>query len=134
MAEKEDTKSTTEKEGAKPTAEKDTKAEPQPQSAEEPKKEETTLFPGAPLLEDNSKQTEEELRFYAPDYLVLTVLAALLFPPLGFVAVYFCYQTIKYNKDSEWTEAYHNSSITGWLDTFSILIGLGLIYYITLFT
>ncbi|XP_047565622.1 transmembrane protein PMIS2 [Lutra lutra] len=78
-------------------------------------------------------QTPEELAFYAPNYLCLTILAILLFPPLGLIAVFFTYKTWQANKNSQWEDAYINSGRTGWLDVFAILIGLGIIYVYALF-
>uniref|UniRef100_A0A8C4PFJ9 PMIS2 transmembrane protein n=1 Tax=Equus asinus asinus TaxID=83772 RepID=A0A8C4PFJ9_EQUAS len=82
--------------------------------------------------EQEPKQTEEELAFYAPSYVCMTVLAVILFPPLGLPAIFFSYKTTQANKNSEWEEAYVNSGRTGWLDVFAILIGLGIIYYYAL--
>nr|KAF6411341.1 PMIS2 transmembrane protein [Rousettus aegyptiacus] len=78
-------------------------------------------------------QTPEELAFHAPIYLGLTILAVIIFPPLGAPAAFFCYKTWRANKKSEWEQAYVNSSRTGWLDVLAILIGLGIIYYYILF-
>ncbi|XP_070255020.1 transmembrane protein PMIS2 [Myotis yumanensis] len=78
-------------------------------------------------------QTAEELAFYAPNYICLTVLATICFFPLGLPAIYFSHKTTKANKESNWKEAYINSGRTGWLDVFAILIGLGILYYYTLF-
>ncbi|XP_066206311.1 transmembrane protein PMIS2 [Saccopteryx leptura] len=81
-----------------------------------------------------TKQTPEELAFYAPEYLCLTILAVILFFPLGLVAAYFSYKTMQDNKQSSWEAAYVNSGRTGWLNVFAILIGLGIIYYALLFS
>ncbi|XP_068383220.1 transmembrane protein PMIS2 [Eschrichtius robustus] len=92
--------------------------------------------PGAPPDEAKPQgpvQTPEELAFYAPDYLCMTVIGILLFPPLGLPAAFFCHKTKEANKNSDWEEAYINSGRTGWLDVFAILIGLGIIYYYALF-
>uniref|UniRef100_A0A673VK35 PMIS2 transmembrane protein n=1 Tax=Suricata suricatta TaxID=37032 RepID=A0A673VK35_SURSU len=85
--------------------------------------------PQKPLEE---RQTPEELAFYAPNYMCLTILAVIVFPPLGLIAIFFSHKTQQANKNSEWEDAYINSSRTGWLDVFAILIGLGLIYAYTL--
>lgn len=37
-------------------------------------------------------QTPEELAFHAPIYLGLTILAVIIFPPLGAPAAFFCYK------------------------------------------
>lgn len=37
-------------------------------------------------------QSPEELAFHAPIYLCLTILAVIIFPPLGLPAVFFCYK------------------------------------------
>ncbi|KAK2491228.1 hypothetical protein MC885_011005 [Smutsia gigantea] len=79
-------------------------------------------------------------------------MAGNFFPPLGLLAVFFCHkvsspsprvsqaglrnpllklpslQTWKANRNSKWEDAYINSGRTVWMDVFSILIGLGLIY------
>nr|KAF6286244.1 PMIS2 transmembrane protein [Myotis myotis] len=78
-------------------------------------------------------QTTEELEFYAPNYIFLTILATICFFPLGCLAIYFSHKTTKANKESNWEEAYINSGRTGWLDVFAILIGLGILYYYALF-
>ncbi|XP_058530104.1 transmembrane protein PMIS2, partial [Ochotona princeps] len=83
---------------------------------------------------EEEKQTPEELAFYAPNYLCLVILAIILFFPLGVAACYFCKKTIDANKESKWEEAYANSGRTGWLSVFGILIGLGLIYGLALYT
>ncbi|EHB13991.1 hypothetical protein GW7_18364, partial [Heterocephalus glaber] len=84
---------------------------------------------GAPPDPDRSpKQTPEELAFYAPNYLCLTLLAIVFCPPLGLISVYFCYKTSVANWNSNWEEAYTNSGRTGCVDVFAILIGLGLLY------
>ncbi|VFV40606.1 riken cdna 4930479m11 gene [Lynx pardinus] len=88
---------------------------------------------GAPEKPPEKTQTPEELAFYAPNYLCLTILAVILFPPLGLIAIFFSYKTSQANKNSEWEDAYLNSGRTGWLDVFAILIGLGIIYAYTLF-
>ncbi|XP_045297199.1 transmembrane protein PMIS2 [Leopardus geoffroyi] len=88
---------------------------------------------GAPEKPPEETQTPEELAFYAPNYLCLTILAVILFPPLGLIAIFFSYKTSQANKNSEWEDAYLNSGRTGWLDVFAILIGLGIIYAYTLF-
>uniref|UniRef100_A0A8C6ASV8 Uncharacterized protein n=1 Tax=Monodon monoceros TaxID=40151 RepID=A0A8C6ASV8_MONMO len=87
---------------------------------------------GAPSEPQGSVQTPEELAFHAPDYLCMTIIGILLFPPLGLPALPFL-QTKDANKNSDWEEAYINSGRTGWLDVFAILIGLGIIYYYALF-
>ncbi|XP_076989740.1 transmembrane protein PMIS2 [Tamandua tetradactyla] len=117
---------------AAPTAKK---AEAAPAPAAPPAPAPGTPAPtaeGAPPQEakksDEPTQTPEELAFYAPSYLVLTLIAVILFFPLGLIAVYFSYKTMQANKQSEWEEAYINSGRTGWLSVFSVLIGLGLIY------
>ncbi|KAB0347835.1 hypothetical protein FD754_012692 [Muntiacus muntjak] len=104
--------------------------------------------PGAPdAAAPEVKQTKEELLFYAPEYTCLTVVALILFPPLGIPALVFSgkvglrnpnlklpfLQTKEANKKSQWEEAYINSGRTGWLDVFAILIGLGIIYFLVLF-
>ncbi|KAM8963284.1 transmembrane protein PMIS2 [Lycaon pictus] len=91
-----------------------------------------------PAAEDSKKppeitQTPEELAFYAPNYIYLTILAVITFPPLGLLAVFFSYKTMQANKNSQWEDAYINSGRTGWLDVFSILIGLAIIYVYALF-
>ncbi|XP_065754416.1 transmembrane protein PMIS2 [Phocoena phocoena] len=94
------------------------------------------LAPGAPPDEAKPQgpvQTPEELAFHAPDYLCMTIIGILLFPPLGLPAGFFCHKTKEANKNSDWEEAYINSGRTGWLDVFAILIGLGIIYYYALF-
>uniref|UniRef100_A0A8C6FFW2 PMIS2 transmembrane protein n=1 Tax=Moschus moschiferus TaxID=68415 RepID=A0A8C6FFW2_MOSMO len=78
-------------------------------------------------------QTTEELLFYAPDYLCLTIVAIILFPPLGIPALLFSRKTKEANQKSDWEEAYINSGRTGWLDVFAILVGLGIIYFLALF-
>ncbi|XP_059521415.1 transmembrane protein PMIS2 [Myotis daubentonii] len=78
-------------------------------------------------------QTAEELEFYAPNYICLTILATICFFPLGCLAIYFSRKTTKANKKSNWEEAYINSGRTGWMDVFAILIGLGILYYYALF-
>uniref|UniRef100_A0A2K6LZG0 PMIS2 transmembrane protein n=1 Tax=Rhinopithecus bieti TaxID=61621 RepID=A0A2K6LZG0_RHIBE len=111
----------------------------------------TTGGPGAPAEvpkePQEPTQTPEELAFYAPNYLCLTIFAVLLFPPFGLAALYFSYQgstqkptsvlpplqTTKANKNSEWEEAYTNSGRTGWLSAFAVMIGLGLIYGLVLY-
>ncbi|KAM5297469.1 transmembrane protein PMIS2 [Glossophaga mutica] len=97
----------------------------------------TPAAPAAPPGEGEKlevpTQTIEELAFYAPDYKCLTVLAIILFLPLGLLALYFSHQTLNANKNSDWEEAYNNSGRTGWLAVFAILIGLGIIYYYALF-
>ena len=50
-----------------------------------------------PAAEDSKKppeitQTPEELAFYAPNYIYLTILAVITFPPLGLLAVFFSYK------------------------------------------
>uniref|UniRef100_A0A8C3VV80 PMIS2 transmembrane protein n=1 Tax=Catagonus wagneri TaxID=51154 RepID=A0A8C3VV80_9CETA len=80
------------------------------------------------------EQTPEEMSFYAPNYLCLSIVALIIFPPLGIPAIIFSRKTTEANKNSKWEEAYINSGRTGWLDVFAILIGLGLIYYFVLFT
>ncbi|XP_045702608.1 transmembrane protein PMIS2 [Phyllostomus hastatus] len=93
--------------------------------------------PAAPPVEaekpEEPTQTVAELAFYAPNYKCLTLLAIILFLPLGLLAVYFSHKTLKANKNSDWEEAYINSGRTGWLAVFAILIGLGIIYYFSLF-
>ncbi|KAJ1073592.1 hypothetical protein K5549_021090, partial [Capra hircus] len=89
--------------------------------------------PGAEAQPPPITQTREELLFYAPDYLCLTIAAVILFPPLGIPALVFSGKTKEANKKSEWEEAYINSGRTGWLDVFAILIGLGIIYFLVLF-
>ncbi|XP_045041319.1 transmembrane protein PMIS2 [Desmodus rotundus] len=93
--------------------------------------------PAAPPVEADKlqepTQTVEELAFYAPNYKCLTILAIILFLPLGLLALFFSHQTLKANKNSDWEEAYVNSGRTGWLAVFAILIGLGIIYYYALF-
>ncbi|KAM6223706.1 transmembrane protein PMIS2 [Rhynchocyon petersi] len=88
--------------------------------------------PKAPA-EPEPDQTAEELAFYAPDYFYLSIIAALLFPPLGIPGAYFSYKTTTANRASSWEEAYINSGRTGWLDAFAIIIGLGIIYYCALY-
>ncbi|XP_070307965.1 transmembrane protein PMIS2 [Odocoileus virginianus] len=90
--------------------------------------------PGAPgAAAPEVQQTKEELLFYAPEYTCLTVVAFILFPPLGIPALVFSGKTKEANKKSQWEEAYINSGRTGWLDVFAILIGLGIIYFLVLF-
>ncbi|XP_053523571.1 transmembrane protein PMIS2 [Artibeus jamaicensis] len=93
--------------------------------------------PAAPPVEakepEEPTQTTEELAFYAPNYIYLTILGIILFLPLGLLALYFSHQTLKANKSSDWEEAYINSGRTGWVAVFAILIGLGIIYYYALF-
>uniref|UniRef100_A0A452V2Y1 PMIS2 transmembrane protein n=1 Tax=Ursus maritimus TaxID=29073 RepID=A0A452V2Y1_URSMA len=86
---------------------------------------------GAPEKPPQETQTPEELAFYAPNYLCLTILAAIIFPPLGLILP--SLQTSQANKSSQWEDAYINSGRTGWLDVFAILIGLGIIYAYVLF-
>ncbi|XP_027286871.1 transmembrane protein PMIS2-like [Cricetulus griseus] len=76
----------------------------------------------------NRPQTAEELGFYAPKHKVMTILALLLFPPFGLLALYFSFQTDEANKCSDWEVAYTNSTRTMWFDVLGILAGLGLIY------
>ena len=45
--------------------------------------------PGAEAQPPVITQTKEELLFYAPDYLCLTIVAVILFPPLGITALVF---------------------------------------------
>ncbi|DAA19794.1 TPA: hypothetical protein BOS_17344 [Bos taurus] len=45
--------------------------------------------PGAEAQPPVITQTKEELLFYAPDYLCLTLVAVILFPPLGITALVF---------------------------------------------
>lgn len=47
---------------------------------------------GAPEKPPEETQTPEELAFYAPNYLCLTILAVILFPPLGLIAIFFSYK------------------------------------------
>ncbi|XP_008247746.1 transmembrane protein PMIS2 [Oryctolagus cuniculus] len=87
--------------------------------------------PGAPPAAAEKKQpsqTKEELAFYAPNYLCMSIFAVLLFFPLGLAACYFSHKTTQANRESKWEEAYLNSGRTGWLSVFGILIGLGIIY------
>ncbi|XP_058281365.1 transmembrane protein PMIS2 isoform X1 [Hylobates moloch] len=107
----------------------------------------TTGGPGAPAEvpkePQEPTQTPEELAFYAPNYLCLTIFAILLFPPFGLAALYFSYQkptsmlpplqTMKANQNSEWEEAYINSGRTGWFGAFAVMIGLGIIYGLVLY-
>ncbi|KAI2590403.1 transmembrane protein PMIS2 isoform 2 [Homo sapiens] len=112
----------------------------------------TTGGPGAPAEvpqePQEPTQTPEELAFYAPNYLCLTIFAILLFPPFGLAALYFSYegswtqkptsmlpplQTMKANQNSEWEEAYINSGRTGWFGAFVVMIGLGIIYGLVLY-
>nr|XP_045368886.1 transmembrane protein PMIS2 [Camelus bactrianus] len=86
-----------------------------------------------PSAAQEPTQSPEELAFYAPDYFYMTIVAALLFPPLGIPAILFSRKTEEANKKSNWDKAYINSGRTGWLDVFAILIGLGIIYYCVLF-
>ncbi|XP_032105433.1 transmembrane protein PMIS2-like [Sapajus apella] len=87
----------------------------------------------APQEPQEPTQTPEELAFYAPNHICLTIFAIFLFPPLGLAALYFSHQTNKANQNSEWEEAYTNSGRTGWLGAFAVMIGLGLIYGLTLY-
>nr|KAF6407744.1 PMIS2 transmembrane protein [Molossus molossus] len=88
----------------------------------------TTTAPPA----DESTQTPEEIAFYAPSYITLTILALICFFPLGLLAAIFSYKTCRANRNSNWEEAYRNSGRTGWLDAFAIIIGLGIFYYSSL--
>nr|XP_045011115.1 transmembrane protein PMIS2-like [Jaculus jaculus] len=93
--------------------------------------------PGAsapPVKPLGRPQTPEELAFYAPDHFFLTVMAVILCPPLGLAALHFRSQIKEDNKNSYWEGAYLNSSRTVWLDVFAILIGLGVIYGLVLYT
>lgn len=45
-----------------------------------------------PPEEDESTQTPEEIAFYAPSYITLTILALICFLPLGLLAVIFSYK------------------------------------------
>ncbi|KAM8774767.1 transmembrane protein PMIS2 [Rhynchonycteris naso] len=109
----------------------------------------TKTSPEVIEVRQETTQTPEELAFYAPDYFFLTILAVILFFPLGLIAAYFSYkkaefrnphlklpplQTMQDNKQSSWEAAYVNSGRTGWLNVFAILIGLGIIYYCLLFS
>uniref|UniRef100_A0A8C0L2L7 PMIS2 transmembrane protein n=1 Tax=Canis lupus dingo TaxID=286419 RepID=A0A8C0L2L7_CANLU len=93
----------------------------------------TKVLESAPGKPPEITQTPEELAFYAPNYIYLTILAVITFPPLGLLAVFFSYKTTQANKNSQWEDAYINSGRTGWLDVFSILIGLAIIYVYALF-
>ncbi|XP_005400126.1 PREDICTED: uncharacterized protein C11orf91 homolog isoform X4 [Chinchilla lanigera] len=66
--------------------------------------------PAPPAPEQTPTQTQEELDFYAPSY------------------------TTEANEKSDWEQAYANSARTGWLDVCAILIGLGLIYGLVLYS
>uniref|UniRef100_A0A2K5KNE8 PMIS2 transmembrane protein n=1 Tax=Cercocebus atys TaxID=9531 RepID=A0A2K5KNE8_CERAT len=123
----------------------------EPPTTGDPDDSPTTGGPGAPgevpKEPQEPTQTAEELAFYAPNYLCLTIFAVLLFPPFGLPALYFSYQgstqkptsvlqplqTMKANKNSEWEEAYTNSGRTGWFSAFAVMIGLGIIYGLVLF-
>ncbi|XP_073081694.1 transmembrane protein PMIS2 [Manis javanica] len=89
--------------------------------------------PEAPKGDAKPIQTPEELTFHATNDLYLTVMAVLFFPPLGLLAVFFCHKTWKANRNSKWEDAYINSGRTVWMDVFSILISLGLIYAYALY-
>ncbi|XP_054321502.1 transmembrane protein PMIS2 isoform X2 [Pongo pygmaeus] len=97
----------------------------------------TTGGPGAPAEvpkePQQPTQTPEELAFYAPNHLCLTIFGILLFPPLGLAALYFSHQTMKANQNSKWEEAYINSGRTGWFGAFAVMIGLGIIYGLVLY-
>lgn len=57
------------------------------------------LAPGAPPDEAKPQgpvQTPEELAFHAPDYLCMTIIGILLFPPLGLPAGFFCHKVTQY--------------------------------------
>ncbi|ELK05781.1 hypothetical protein PAL_GLEAN10000942 [Pteropus alecto] len=112
-------------------------AENTPAAADDPAAPAAENDPATPATEakepEDPIQTPEELAFHAPTYLFLTILAVIMFPPLGLPAAFFCYKTWRANKKSEWQQAYVNSSRTGWLDVFAILIGLGILYYYILF-
>ncbi|XP_063108480.1 transmembrane protein PMIS2 [Cavia porcellus] len=82
---------------------------------------------------DSSKQSPQEKALRAPPHTFLTIVAIILFPPLGLAGFYYNRQTIKANQNKDWDEAHRNSARTGWLDVFAILIGLGLIYVFALF-
>ncbi|XP_013377839.1 PREDICTED: putative bifunctional UDP-N-acetylglucosamine transferase and deubiquitinase ALG13 isoform X2 [Chinchilla lanigera] len=103
--------------------------------------------PAPPAPEQTPTQTQEELDFYAPSYVCLTFTAIILFPPLGMLGLYFSrqgfwkpipmlpsLQTTEANEKSDWEQAYANSARTGWLDVCAILIGLGLIYGLVLYS
>ncbi|XP_005400125.1 PREDICTED: uncharacterized protein LOC102023997 isoform X3 [Chinchilla lanigera] len=90
--------------------------------------------PAPPAPEQTPTQTQEELDFYAPSYVCLTFTAIILFPPLGMLGLYFSRQTTEANEKSDWEQAYANSARTGWLDVCAILIGLGLIYGLVLYS
>ncbi|XP_055450672.1 transmembrane protein PMIS2 [Psammomys obesus] len=78
------------------------------------------------------EQTSEEKAFYARNHFVMTVLALILFPPLGLGGLYYSRKTDEANKSSDWEDAYHNSTRTIFFDVFGIMIGLGLIYVFVL--
>uniref|UniRef100_A0A8C6W9K2 PMIS2 transmembrane protein n=1 Tax=Nannospalax galili TaxID=1026970 RepID=A0A8C6W9K2_NANGA len=78
-------------------------------------------------------QTPEELAFYARNFFRLSVVAVVFFPPLGLAGLYFSKQTDEANQCSDWEDAYRNSNRTVWVDMFSILTGIGLIYLYVLF-
>ncbi|CAH7364358.1 transmembrane protein PMIS2 [Phodopus roborovskii] len=76
----------------------------------------------------NRPQTTEELGFYAQNHFIMTICAVILFPPFGLIGLYFSRKTNEANKDSDWEDAYLNSSRTIWIDVFGILAGLAIIY------
>ncbi|KAM4825214.1 transmembrane protein PMIS2 [Thomomys bottae] len=100
-----------------------------PAAPEAPSALETPTNPiESPKETTESLQMPEELAFYAPNYICLTVFAVIFFPPLGLAAAYFSSKTTEANQNQDWEQAYINSGWTGWLDVFAIVIGLVIIY------
>lgn len=52
----------------------------------------TDVPPGEDQKLPEPTQTAEELEFYAPNYIWLTILATICFFPLGCLAIYFSYK------------------------------------------
>ncbi|XP_076790060.1 transmembrane protein PMIS2 [Arvicanthis niloticus] len=77
-------------------------------------------------------QTADELKFYARNHLLLTILSMIIFLPLGAIGFYFSRKTDEANRCSDWVDAYRNSTRTIWLDVFAILIGLGIVFVVAL--
>ncbi|EDL23998.1 RIKEN cDNA 4930479M11 [Mus musculus] len=77
-------------------------------------------------------QTPDELKFYARNYVMLALLAMILFLPFGILAIYFSIQTNEANKCSNWEDAYRNSSRTMWFNMLAIVAFVGIIYILVL--
>nr|XP_054321500.1 transmembrane protein PMIS2 isoform X1 [Pongo pygmaeus] len=77
----------------------------------------TTGGPGAPAEvpkePQQPTQTPEELAFYAPNHLCLTIFGILLFPPLGLAALYFSHQVFELMSDEDESSDYLCLSILG---------------------